>query len=229
MPVDKFGRRRRFSTMHVHRTTSVNKSEDFMLNIGSDINRSMGCVDLTTGKTFTLNLGDATNKIVQTKDQSTDIFTSQGLELMDSDNEPIFKFNIDGQNTMYKDLDCQQKAIKNLPHPIESRDAVTKAYLTQYVHLHRESRKAEGTIPDEPLTNIVLLRYNPRRSPTMLSMHVEQETGLWINVSCGYFAEHWKNFQLFIKDNCFMCRFTNITGGPWTRRFILKYVVFMHR
>lgn len=187
----------------------------------------MGCIDLTADKSFTLSLGDVNNKIVHTKDQDTEMTTSKGFQILDSNNVPIFKFNVNDQNVMYKELNCQQKSITNLRDPIYSTDAVTKRYFTQYFRQHRENRKIEGTIPNEPFTNIVLFRYNPRRLPSMISMYVERESGTWIDVSCGYFAENWRNFNLFIKTDCFICYFTNITGGPWTRRYILNYMVFL--
>jgi hypothetical protein len=228
MPVDKFGRRRS-SIVQVHRTvhSAVNKTEDLLLNVASDNNRSMGCIDLTSNKSFTLNLGDTTNKIVYTKDHSMVMVASQGLELFDSNNAPIFKFNVDGQNKMYKDLDCQQKTVTNLPNPVNSTDAVNKEYFVQYIRQHREIRKKESKIPHEPFTDIVLLRYSPHRLPSMISMYVERESGVWMDVTCGQFAENWENFHLCIKDNCFMCYFTEITGGPWTRNFILNYIVFV--
>lgn len=229
MPVDKFGRRRT-SVVHVHQviTDTLNKDDDFLLNVASDNNRSMGCVDLTSNKSFTLNMGDRNNKIVHTKDRNMTISASNGLEVLDEENEPLFKFDVNGQNEMHKQLNCQQNAITNLPDPVYSTDAVNKRYFVGYVRSHRAIRKVQSTIPDAPYTNIVLHRYNPRRLPSMISMYVEREEGVWIDVTCGHFAGNWKSFNLFIKDNSFMFYFTEVTGGPWTRKFILNYMVFMH-
>lgn len=229
MPVDKFGRRRS-SVMHVHQVISdaLNKNEDFLLNIASDNNRSLGCVDLTSNKSFTLNMGDRSNRVVYTKDRNMIVSASNGLDILGENEQPVFKFDVNGQNEMHKQLDCQQNAVTNLPVPVHSTDAVNKHYFVQYIRTHREIRKKEGTIPDETHTNIVLYRYNPRRLPSMISMYVEREEGVWIDVTCGHFAENWTNFQLFTKDNCFMFYFTGLNGGPWTRKFILNYMVFMH-
>jgi len=237
MPVDKFGRRASVSTAHrtAHRTVhhiitnALNKDEDLMLEIGSDDNRSLGCVDLTPNKSFTLNLGDIVNKLVYTKDQGTTICNSHGLGILDSNNVPVFEFDVDGKNKMSKELDCRQNFIRNLPDPINPGDAVNKHYFTEYIRQHRRNHELRNILPNEPFTDIVLLRYNPRRPPTMLSMYVEEQAGTWVDVSCGYFLENWKNFKVFIKDNCIMCRFTAITGGPWTRNFILNYMIFLPR
>ena len=159
MPVDKFGRR--FSRVQVHHhtfTSSLKKNEDFMLEMGSDDNRSMGCIDLPPSKSFTVNLGAASNKIVHTKGQGIELYVPQGLGLVDADKEPIFKFNKDGQNDMYKDLNCRRKRITNLRNPIGSGDAVNIHYLVQYFRQYSSLRLIQGTIADEPFTNIVLLR-----------------------------------------------------------------------
>jgi len=77
---------------------------------------------------------------------------------------PVFEFNVDGKNKIYEALDCQQKAIGNLPDPIHAGDAVNKHYFTEYIKQHRALHVLRNSIPSEPFTDIVLLRYNTRRS-----------------------------------------------------------------
>ena len=72
MPVNKFGRNPRTNIATAAHTTiriveTLNKDEDLLLNVGTDSNRTLGCVDLTDGKTFTLSLGDEHNKIIHSK------------------------------------------------------------------------------------------------------------------------------------------------------------------
>ena len=84
-------------------------------------------------------------------------------------NVPVFEFDVDGKNKMSKELDCRQNFIRNLPDPINPGDAVNKHYFTEYIRQHRRNHELRNILPDEPFTDKVLLRYNPRRPPTMLS------------------------------------------------------------
>ena len=52
-----------------------------MLEIDSDDNRSLGCVDLTSNKSFTLNVGNAGDKIKYTKHQKIAVYNTHGLAI----------------------------------------------------------------------------------------------------------------------------------------------------
>jgi hypothetical protein len=208
MPVNKFGRRQRATaaTAEAHRPTriveSLNKREDFLLNIGSDNNRTLGCADLTQDKTFTLSLGDEQNKIVHTKGGDVKIMTSGGLEISSASNIALFKTGeLDGFT------------IKNLPEPIFDSDAATMGYVKQMCSntstTAPQQRTVEGLIPNAPYTNIILMRYD--QQPTLMNVYAECVTGQWVDVTCGNFTEYFRNFKLFVEDNILYCHFTSTT------------------
>jgi len=62
-------------------TKSLHKNKDLMLEIDSDDNRSLGCVDLTSNKSFTLNVGNAGDKIKYTKHQKIAVYNTHGLAI----------------------------------------------------------------------------------------------------------------------------------------------------
>jgi hypothetical protein len=207
MPVNKFGRSQRITatstTPGAHTTIriveSLNKGEDFLLNIGSDNNRTLGCADLTQDKTFTLSLGDEQNKIVHTKGGDVQIMTSGGLEISSASNIAVFKTGeLDGFT------------IKNLPEPIFDSDAATMGYVKQMCSTAApRHRTVEGVIPNAPYTNIILMRYD--QQPMLINIYTECVIGQWVDVTCGNFIEYFRNFKLFVEDNILYCHFTSTT------------------
>jgi hypothetical protein len=221
MPVNKFGRSQRITasatTPEAHTTIriveSLNKGEDFLLNVGSDNNRTLGCADLIQDKTFTLSLGDEQNKIVHTKGGNVQIMTSGGLEISSASNIALFKTGeLDGFT------------VKNLPEPIFDGDAATMGYVKQMCSTTStaapQHRTVEGVIPNAPYTNIILMRYD--QPPKLLNVYAECVNGQWVDVTCGNFNEYFKNYKLFVEDNILYCHFTS-TAMTSSKKYKIIY------
>jgi hypothetical protein len=214
MPVNKFGRSQRTPTSttssgtHTRIVESLNKAEDFLLSIGSDNNRTLGCANLTQDKTFTLSLGDDQNKIVHTKGGDVQIMTSGGLEISSASNIALFKTGeLDGFT------------VKNLPEPIFDSDAATMSYVKQMCSTAApQPRTVEGVIPNAPYTNIILMRYD--QQPKLLNVYAECVNGQWVDVTCG--NEYFKNFKLFVEDNILYCHFTS-TAMTSSKKYKIIY------
>jgi len=167
-----------------------------------------------------LNLRDEDNKIVHNKSRGVKIHTSDGLEISKPGYNASFKFNVGLRNEL------DGFSIKNLPTPVNDGDAATKGYVNQVA----ENRQTfvEGTFPNAPYTNIVLTRFPLRRSaqqkPTIVNVYVELDQDEWYDVTCDHFANTWRNFSLFIKDNCLFCHFTSGMGLWWAKRFRIIYL-----
>ena len=208
MPVNKFGRNPRTNIAAAAHTTiriveTLNKDENLLLNVGTDANRTLGCEDLTEGKTFTLSLGDEQNKIIHTKGRGVQLITSDILEISSSNNNSIFKTGeLDGF------------AIKNLPDPTNDSDAATMGYVKQMSHQPTlQHRIVEGFIPNAPFTNIVLMQVD-QQHPVVMNIYVECVNEEWMDVTCAGFIEYFKNFKLFIDTDRLICRFTS-TGSTF--------------
>jgi hypothetical protein len=215
MPVNKFGRNPRTNNAAAAHTTiriveTLNKDEDFILNVGTDTNRTLGCEDLTDGKTFTLSLGDEQNKIIHTKGRCIQLITSDNLEISSSNNNSLFKIGeLDGF------------AIKNLPDPTNDSDAATMGYvkLMTSEQTTLEHRIVEGFIPNAPYTNIILMQVD-QQHPTTMNIYVECVNEEWMDVTCAGFVEYFKNFKLFIdtENNNLICNFTSTGSAVGTSR-----------
>ena len=229
MPVNKFGRNPRTNIAAQAHTSiriveTLNKEEDFLLNVGTDDNRSLGCVDLTQNKTFTLNLGDTENKIVHTKGQGVNLTVSDNLEISSSTNAATFKI---GELNGYK--------VTNLPNPVNSNDAATMEYVRQMfatsttpsavattpvaVATAPQCRIKEGYIPNAPYTNIVLMRFD--QQTILVNVYVQCNDGQWIDATCSNFADIYRHFKLYIKSNCLFCHFTSTSAA---RRYKIIYL-----
>jgi hypothetical protein len=222
MPVNKFGRnpRTNIASSAAHTTVRIvetlNKDEDFLLSIGTDDNRTLGCVDLTENKTFTLNLGDTDNKIVHTKGRGINLTVSENLEISSSSNAATFKI---GELNGYK--------ITNLPNPVNSNDAATMEYVRQMYAASSipaavatpQCRIKEGYIPNAPYTHIVLMRFD--QQTLLINVYVECNDEQWIDATCSNFAEINKNFRLYLKNNCLFCYFTSTSAA---RRYKIIYL-----
>jgi hypothetical protein len=234
MPVDKFGRSHRggpqaIQTHITHVTTQpVNKEEDFLLNIGSDNVRSMGCIDLTENKMFSFNLGDQQNSLRYTKDREIILQTTGPVNLQEPDGRTIFQFNNAlGQNEMHRDLKCNNRYITNLHDPVEMHDAATKNYVQSYIKQHREFKTITSVIPNAPFTDIVLMHFPAgRRKYVILNVYVERNPEEWFDVTCAMFGEQWKNFQLFIKNDSLICYFTSVATSVWSRKYQIYYMLY---
>lgn len=214
MPVDKFGRSRRITPL-AHHTQPINKSEDLLLNIGTDNNRSLGCTDLTDNKSFTLNLGDNDNKIMHTKGREVKILTSDGLEISKANYNGSFKFNVEHRNEL------DGFSVRNLPNPTNDSDAATMGYVKQMAGI--QHTVVEGTIPNAPYTHIVMMKFQ-QQPPPLINVYIEVDTNEWLDVTCARFADIYKNFSLYIKENSLFCYFSAAPGLWFTRRFKIIYL-----
>lgn len=220
MPVDKFGRNPRTTATGSHTITriveTVNKEEDLLLNIGTDNNRTLGCEDLTPDKTFTLSLGDDENKIMHTKGRGVRLITSDNLEISSP-----------GNNALFRTGELSGFAIKNLPDPINDRDAATMGYVRDMSSRQSSSpqtRNIEGSIPNAPHTNIVLMRFE-QQHPTVINVYVECVNGEWLDATCANFIEHFRNFKLYIENDILFCRFNSAGARIGTSR---KYKIICY-
>jgi hypothetical protein len=214
MPVNKFGRNPRTNIAAAAHTTiriveTLNKDEDLLLNVGTDTDRTLGCVDLTDGKTFTLSLGDEQNKIIHTKGRGVQLITSDNLEISSSNNNSLFKTGeLDGFT------------IKNLPDPTNDSDAATMGYVKQMTRQPTlEHRIVDGFIPNAPYTDIVLMQVD-QQHPAIMNIYVECVNEEWMDVTCAGFIEYFKNFKLFIdtENNNLICNFTSTGSAVGTSR-----------
>ena len=184
------------------------------LSIGTDDNRTLGCVDLTHNKTFTLNLGDTVNKIVHTKGQGINLTVSDNLEISSTTNAATFKI---GELNGYK--------ITNLPSPVNGNDAATMEYVRQMCAdstipaVLATPQIKEGYIPIAPYTNIVLMRFDQQAQ--LINVYVECNEEQWIDATCSNFAEIYKNFKLYTKSSCLFCHFTSTSAA---RRYKIIYM-----
>ena len=107
-------------------------SGDIKLNVGSDLVRSLGCNNLTTGKKFTLFLVTDTNMLSYSLPDSqlpvpVKIRTDEGFLILIIQ-QPICDFGEDV-------ISCSQlinmdfHLIKNVKSPVNKFDAVNKAYV----------------------------------------------------------------------------------------------------
>ena len=106
-------------------------SGDIKLNVGSDLVRSLGCNNLTTGKKFTLLLETDTNMLSYSLPDSqlpvpVKIKTDGGLIIL-INQQPICDF---GRDVIIcsQPIDMDLHLIKNVKSPVNKFDAVNKAY-----------------------------------------------------------------------------------------------------
>ena len=99
-------------------------SDDIKLNVGSDLARSRGCNDLTTGKKFTLpsySVPDSGWPV------PIKIKTNGGFAIL-INRLPICEFSHDVISCS-KPIDMNLHLIKNVKSPVSKFDAVNKAYI----------------------------------------------------------------------------------------------------
>ena len=106
-------------------------SGDIKLNVGSDLERSLGCDNLSARKKFTLLLGSDRNMLsysvpnsglpAPVKIKADEAFAILIKEL------PVCAFSQD--EILYSQpIDMEQNSLKNVKNPVDRLDAVNKAY-----------------------------------------------------------------------------------------------------
>ena len=130
-------------------------SGDIKLSVGSDLERSLGCNDLSAGKKFTLQLGTDTNMLTNSVPNSglpvpIKIKTDVGFAIS-IDELPICVFGRD-EILCSRPSDMDQHLIKNVKNPADTLDAVNKAYADRIKY-----KTATGNIPNIVMTDNILL------------------------------------------------------------------------
>ena len=104
---------------------------DIKLNVGSDLVRSLGCNDLTTGKKFTLLLGTHTNMLSYSfPDSGLTVhvkITTDGSFAILINQLPICELSQD-VTLCSQPIDMNLQLIMNVKSPVNKLDAVNKAY-----------------------------------------------------------------------------------------------------
>ena len=105
---------------------------DIALNVGSDLVRSLGCIDLTAGKKFTLLLGTDTNMLTYSMPNSglpvpIKIKIDVGFTILFSE-LPICVFGQD-EILCSRPIDMDQHSIKNVMSPGNKLDALIRHML----------------------------------------------------------------------------------------------------
>ena len=107
-------------------------SGDTKLSVGSDLVRSLGCIDLSAGKKFTFLLGSDKNMLSYYVLNSglplpVKIKTDVGFAVL-IDELPLCVFSWD-EILCSRPIDMDQHSTRNVQNPVERFDAVSKAYV----------------------------------------------------------------------------------------------------
>ena len=132
-------------------------SGDMKLNVGSDLVRSLGCIDLSAGKKFTFLLGSDKNMLSYSIPNSglilpVKIKTDVGVAVL-IDELPICVFSRD-EILCSRPIDMEQHSIKNVKNPVERFDAVNKVYVDRVKY-----KSFTGIIPSTVLTDHTLVSF----------------------------------------------------------------------
>ena len=117
---------------HAFTTTDGVVSVDIKLSVGSDVVRSLGCIDLSAGKKFTLLLGSDKNMLSYFVPNSglplpIKIKTDVGLAILIN----ALSISVISWDDIIRSrpIDMDQHSIKNVKNPVKRFDAVKKPML----------------------------------------------------------------------------------------------------
>ena len=202
-------------------------SGDIKLNVVSDLERSLGCNDLTTGKKFTLLLGPDTNMLSYSLPDSglpvpVKIKTDGGLAIM-INQLPIYDFSQD-VILCSQPIDMDQHSIKNVMSWVNKFDAVNKDYAD-----HIKYKTATGIIPNTVMTDHTLFTFSSAKAFAsgkikICEMCVERLANEWIATSSPMLATAGPGFDKFSRGPSLMTFFTWFPVSGWTRNFRFDYV-----
>ena len=130
---------------------------DITLNVGSDLVRSLGCNDLTAGKTFTLLLGSDTNMLSYSVPNSelqvpVKIKTDGGFAIL-INQLPICDFSQD-LISCSQPIDMDDHFIKNVKNPVNKFYAVNNAYADRIKY-----KTTTDIIPNIVMTDHILFTF----------------------------------------------------------------------
>ena len=136
-------------------------SGEIKLSIGSDLVRSLGCIDLSAGKKFTFLLGSDKNMLSYSIPNSglplpVKIKTDVGFAVL-IDELPIFIFDWH-EILCSRPIDMDQHSIKNVKNPVERFVAVNKACVDRVKY-----KSFTGIIPNTVLTDRTLVTFPMRK------------------------------------------------------------------
>ena len=139
------------------RTTGGVVSGDIKLSVGSDLVRSLGCIDLSAGKKFTLLLGSDKNMLSYSVANSglplpVKIKTDVGFAVL-IEELPICVVSRD-EILCSRLIDMDQHSIKNVKNPVERFDAVNEVYVDRVKY-----KSFTGIIPNTVLTDHTLVTF----------------------------------------------------------------------
>ena len=200
---------------------------DIKLSIGTDLVRSLGCNDLTTGKTFTLLLGTDTNVLWYSFPDlglpvPVKIKTDGGFSIL-INQLPIFDFS-QHLISCSQSIDIEDHLIMNVKNPVHKFDAVNKAYTDRKTY-----NTATGNIPNIAMTEHTLFTFPAKKAFAsgkikICEMWVEGLADESIATSSLMFATLWSGFHTFSRGPSLMTFFTRSITSGWTRNFRLYYV-----
>ena len=182
-------------------------SGDIKLEFGSDLVRSLGCDDLSAGKTFTLLLGTDTNMLTYSVPNSRlpvpiKIKTDEGFAILIKD-LPVCVFGRD-EILCSQPIDMDQHSIKNVKNPNDRLDAVNKAYADRIKY-----KTTSGNIPNTVLTDHIFLTFPTGKALASGKIQIceiwfELLADEWIATSSQMFATEWPGFHKFSRGPSLM-------------------------
>ena len=172
-------------------------SGDIKLSVGSDLSRSLGCNNITTGKKFTLLLGTDTMLSYSFPDSGlpvpVKIKIDGGFAIL-INQLPICDFSQD-LISCSQSIDMSHHLNKNVKSPINNFDAVNKAYVDCVKY-----KTATGIIPNIVMTDHTLFTFPTAKAfatrKIICEMWVERLADEWIATSSPMFATEWPGLAL---------------------------------
>ena len=172
-------------------------SGNIKLNVGSDLQRSLGCNDLTTGKKLTLLLEIDTNMLSYSLPDSglpvpVKIKTDEGFAIL-INQVPICDFSQD-VILCIQPIDMDQHSIRNVMSPVNKFDAVNKAYADR-----KKYKTDTGNIPNIAMTDHMLFTFPgaiafASGKIKICETLVKRLADEWIATSSPMFATVWPGF-----------------------------------
>ena len=176
---------------HAFTTVGSVVSGDIKLSVGSDLVRSLGCTDLSTGNKFALLLWSDTNMLTYSEPNSglpvpIKIKTDVGFAIL-IDALPICVFGRD-EILCSQPIDMNQHSIKNVKNSIDRLDAVNKACADRLKY-----KTVSDNIPNKVLSHHILFTFPTGKSCAsgkikIGEMWVERLADEWITTSSPMFA-----------------------------------------
>ena len=158
-------------------------SGDIKCNVGSDLVRSLRCIDLSAGKKFTLLLGTDTNMLTYSMPNSglplpVKIKTYVGFTILINE-LPICVFGQD-EILCSRSMVMDQHSIKNVMSPVNKLDAINKAYADRIKYKTVTGNIHNTVITDHTLFTFPAANAFPSGKIKICEMWVEWLVNEWI-------------------------------------------------